>query len=368
MAKVGLPRIAILGGGPAGLEAALVARSQGLQVTLYEQGNPGEFVNRWGFVKMFTPFGMNSTPLGKQTLRNDNPKVDLPADTELITGREYRDRYLLPLAAALKDCLRTQCAVVSIGRTGWRKGDPCDGKKLPAFRILVRENNAEKIETADIIFDCTGTYGRPNWVGDGGIPAVGEAAARPQLAYWLEDVRGAKKATYVGKTTILIGSGYSAATTACELVELAQENSATWLIWLTQGTKSQPLPRVPSDPFRERDRLAAKANHLAARCDGNLEYHANTQIDEVTSHGPDKGFRVSGKVNGKPMLWDVDRVIANVGYKPEANLAAELRETEPGYFVIGAKAAGRSGDSLIRDSHEQIRLAFASLGAVAKAA
>jgi thioredoxin reductase len=370
MAKVGLPRIAILGGGPAGLEAALVARSQGLPFTLFEQGNPGEFVNRWGFVKMFTP-------LGKQTLRSDNPKVELPADTDLLTGREYRDRYLLPLAASLKDCLRTQCAVVSIGRTGWRKSDPGDGKKLPPFRILVRENNAEKFETADAILDCSGTYGRPNWVGDGGIPAMGETAARPQMAYWLEDVRGAKKANYAGKTTILIGGGYSAATTACELVELAQENSATWLIWLTHGAKSQPLPRVPNDPFKERDRLAAKANHLAARCDGNLEYHANTQIDEVSSHGPDKGFRVSGRIHGKPMLWDVDRVIANVGYKPETNLAAELRVSEPagefrtaepGYFIIGAKSRGRDSGGLIRDAHEQIKQAFVGLGAISKAA
>ena len=364
MAKVGLPRIAILGGGPAGLEAALVARSQGFPVALYEQSTPGEFVGRWGFVKMFTPFGMNCTPLGKQTLRHENPKIELPADTDFLTGREYRERYLLPLAATLKDCIRPQCSVVSIGRSGWRKGDLGDSKKLPPFRLLVRDNNVEKIETADVIFDCTGTYGRPNWIGDGGIPAIGESAARAQLSYWLEDIRGAKKATYAGKTTILIGGGYSAATTAYELVELAQENPATWLIWLTHGAKSQPLPRVPNDPYKERDRLAAKANHLAARCDGNLEYRANTQIDEVTSHGPDKGFRVSGRVNNKPMLWEVDRVIANVGYKPDVHLAAELREDEPGYFVIGAKCGGQ----LIRYSHEQIKLAFASLGTVVKAA
>jgi thioredoxin reductase len=368
MAKAGSPRIAILGGGPAGLEAALLAKAHGFPCALYEQGNPGEYVNRWGFVKMFTPFGMNSTPLGRHTLRTENPKVEIPAETDLLTGREYRDRYLLPLAATLKDCLRTQCAVVGVGRSGSRRSDPVEARKPSPFRILVRENNAEKIETADVVLDCTGTYGRPNWIGDGGIPAVGEAAARPQLSYWLEDIRGGKKAHYAGKTTILVGDGYSAATTACELVELASENAATWLIWLSHGGKSQPLPRIPGDPFKERDRLAAKANHLAARCDGNLEYHANTQIDEVTSHGPDKGFRVAGRVNGKPMLWDVDRVIANVGYKPDGNLSAGLPEAEPAYHVIGAKAAGRSGESLIRNAHEQLRRIFAGLGAVPKAA
>ncbi len=377
MAKSGLPRIAILGGGPAGLEAALAARAAGHPVTVYEQGQPGEFVGRWGFVRMFTPFGMNATPLGKQAIREANPQVQLPADTDLLTGRDYRERYLQPLAAALKDCIRPQCAVVSVGRGGWRKTDPGDTRKLPPFRLLVRENNVERFESADVVFDCSGTYGRPNWVGDGGIPAAGEAAARPQMTYWLEDVRGAKKATYTGKTTILIGTGYSAATTACELIELAEENPATWLIWLTHGAKSQPLPRVPGDQFKERDRLAARANHLAARCDGNLDYHANVQIDELTSHGPDKGFRVAGRIAGKPMLWDVDRVIANVGYKPDMALCSELRvgepagdfrTAEPGYFVIGAKSKGRASGALIRDAHEQIQQSLSSVRLLSKAA
>ena len=88
------------------------------------------------------------------------------------------------------------------------------------------------------------------------------------------------------------------------------------MIWLTRGPRSTPLARNPNDPLRERDRLAAKANNLATRGDGNVEFHAQVLIDEVTSHGPDKGFRVSGRCNGKPMVWEVDRVIGNVGYLP----------------------------------------------------
>lgn len=103
-------RIAILGGGPIGLEAALYARTAGLTVTVYEQGHPAEAVNRWGFVRMFTPLGMNVTPLGRMTLVKERPPVDLPADTEYLTGREFRDRYLVPLAnsSVLKDCIRPQ--------------------------------------------------------------------------------------------------------------------------------------------------------------------------------------------------------------------------------------------------------------------
>lgn len=373
MSKPGHPRIAILGGGPIGLEAALYAKRAGCEVILFEQGQIAESVNRWGFARMFTPFGLNRTSLGKQILRDDRTAPNPPADTEYLTGREFRDAYLLPLAAGvLKDSIRCPAAVLGIGRAGWRKTDRPDPRKpLPPFRLLVREaNNVDRFESADVILDCTGTYNRPNWVGDGGIPAAGEIAARPQVPYWLEDVRAAKKALYSGKSTILIGSGYSAATTMCGLAELAEENQSTWVIWLTHGVRTQPLPRLANDPHKERDRLAARANQLATRCDGNLEYHPQTQIDELVCHGPDKGFRVAGRIAGKPMSWEVEKVIANVGYRADANLTAELRvgephgehrTDEPGYYILGAKSHGRSSEFLLKDGHEQIRRVFASI-------
>ena len=367
MTKPGPPRIAILGGGPIGLEAALYAKRAGCFVTLFEQGQIAESVNRWGFARMFTPFGSNATSLGKQALRDDRTVPDLPTDTEYLTGREFRDAYLLPLASGiLKESIRTPAAVLGIGRANWRKTDSPDQRKpLPPFRLLVREaNNVERFEVADVVLDCTGTHTRPNWVGDGGIPAAGEIAARPQLPYWLEDVRAAKKATYSGKSVILIGSGYSAATTVCGLADLAEEYQSTWVIWLTRGNRTQPLSRLANDPYKERDRLAARANQLATRCDGNLEYHAQTQIDELICHGPDKGFRVAGRIAGKPMSWEVEKVIANVGYRADLNLTAELRVAEPhgdfrtdepGYYILGAKSHGRNSEFLLQQGHEQIR-------------
>ena len=124
---------------------------------MYEQGNPAEYLNRWGFVRLFTPLGMNVTPLGRMTLLKERPPVDLPADTEYLTGREFRDAYLVPLATSsvLKEVVRPQSTVLSVGRTGWRKTDPADPRKpLPPFKLLIREaNNVERFDTADIIFD-----------------------------------------------------------------------------------------------------------------------------------------------------------------------------------------------------------------------
>ena len=51
MAKPESPRLAILGGGPIGLEAALYARTLELPVALYERGRIGEHLHRWGHVR-----------------------------------------------------------------------------------------------------------------------------------------------------------------------------------------------------------------------------------------------------------------------------------------------------------------------------
>jgi Pyridine nucleotide-disulphide oxidoreductase len=374
MAKAtSLPRIAVLGSGPIGLEAALYARTLNYPVTIYDAGQVAEHVNRWGHVTMFTPFGSNTTTLGMNAILRENPKREFARDDDAITGREWRESYLLPLAETplLKDCFQLQTSILTIGRTGWRKTDPVEPNQvLPPFRLLVRTaQGQERFDTADRILDCTGSYSRPNWAGDAGIPAAGEIAARPQISYWIDDILGGKKAQYAGKSIILIGGGYSAATTMMNLATLASENQATWAVWLTHAPRGGgPLPRIPNDPLRERDKLALRANNFACRCDHHLEYYAMSFIEEIVSHGPEKGFRVAGQVNGKPMSWEVDRVIANVGYRPDMTLCQELRVSEPvgdiltnepDYYVLGMKSQGRSANFILRTGYEQIRRVFA---------
>src|SRR4051794_19800732 len=365
-------RVAVLGAGPIGLEAALYAKACGLTAAVYERGQVGEHLHRWGHVRMFTPFGMNTTPLGLATLRAERKKRDLPAAADFVTGRQFREAYLAPLAESedLLESVHTQTAVLHVGRSaGVKKSAPDDGNR--PFRLLIRqENGQERIDTADVVLDCTGTYNTPNRLGDGNMPAVGELAAGPHPAPGLEDVLGAKKDHYAGRSIVLIGDGYSAATTVCNLAALAEEHPATWVIWLTRGPRGAPLPRITNDPLKERDRLAVKANSLATRCDGNLEFHPQTVIDEVTCHGPDKGFRVAGRSAGQVVSWEVERVIAHIGYRVDARICDGLRVTEtnhqpetgePGYFALGAKSYGRDSGFLLRDGHDQIRRVFAQL-------
>jgi thioredoxin reductase len=398
MAKPEPPRIAVLGAGPVGLEAALYARRLGYPVTVYERGRVAEAVQQWGHVRLFSPFGMNATPLGRAAIRAENPKHELPADGDCVTGRDYAAAYLEPLAmtAPLIDCLRLDTRVVQVGRAGLLKTDSADRGKRP-FRLLLRDaKGQEKFAAADVVLDCTGTYGQPRWLGDGGIPAAGELAARPQIASGVEDVLGADRARYAGKSVLVVGAGYTAATHVVRLAELAGQHPEMWVVWLARGPRSQPLPRHPGDPLRERDRLAAKANSLATRGEGHVEFHAASVVDEVVGHGPDKGFRVTARVGGKAKTWEVDRVIASVGYQPDPHLTRELqvhecyasqgpmglaaallkqgggdclavaptgpaalKTTEPNFYVLGAKSYGRNSHFLMRTGFEQVRDVFA---------
>ncbi len=368
-------QIAILGCGPIGLEAAVVARKRGHSVTVYDAGLVAEHVNRWGHVRMFSPFGQNVTPWGRDCLNRVQPDRELPGDQDVVTGREWRDAYLVPLAESslLKDCLQLQTTVLTIGRTGWRKTDETkSGQALPPFRILVRSpQGQERFDSADIILDCTGTYSKPNWAGDAGIPAAGEISARPHIAHGVEDILGAKKSHYADRSIVLIGNGYSAATSIVQLAALAEDHQSTWVFWLTNVERgSTPLPRIPNDPWKERDKLAARANNLACRCDGNLEYHAAARIEEILCHGPDKGFRIGATVNTKPMTWEIDRVITNVGFRPDMTICQELRVAEPkgdcvtdepGYYILGIKSAGRTSQFTLSMGYEQIRKVFAQI-------
>lgn len=395
MGKSNAIRLAIIGAGPIGLEAALYAQQLDFAVTLFERGRIGENLLRWGFVRLFTPFGMNSTPLGRKQLKSKPP-----ADDAILTGREHVQQYLQPLADSLQSAIQTEAHVLKISRRDFLKSDaPGDNARLKSpFRLLVRDKQRERIEEADVVLDCTGTYGQHRWAGAGGIPCPGEIQAEPHIAFHLDDIAGDRKNHYAGRSILIVGSGYSAATSAVAVADLGREHPATWGVWIARGTATTPLRRIAGDPLRERDRLAMRANSLATRSDDNVEFHPGVQIDALEFLGADKGFRVSTRTPAGPRVFEVERMVANVGSTPDTNLYRELhiaedvaslapigmaqaledarghdslkiavpgpdalRTPEPNFFILGGKSFGRHSTFLLRVGFSQIRQVFAIL-------
>ena len=410
-------RIAILGAGPAGLEAALYARYLGYDVDLYERGRAAENLLRWGHVRMFTPWRMNVTPLGAAALRAQHDAWRPPDDEAILTGRELAEQYFIPLAQSdlLVDGLQTGIEVRAIGRHGLLKQDLVDEEiRIDApFRILLGEaGGQERLATADVVIDATGTYGNHLWAGQAGIPALGELAAAAQIEYGLPDLLGAEREKYAGRRVLLVGAGYSAATNAVALAELAAAAPATRVTWLTRprpsgGEASQgPMTLIADDRLPERDRLARAANALAA-AGAPIEHRGATSIECIQPLAGG-GYRVglSGEHAGEV---EIDRIIANVGFRPDNRLYSELQvhecyasggpmklsaallqapaadclaqaaagseallneallneallNPEPDFYILGAKSYGRNSQFLLSAAHEQIRQLFSIIG------
>jgi thioredoxin reductase len=391
------PRIAILGAGPIGLEAALYARQLKLPFTIFEQGRIGEHVWRWGHVKLFSPFGMNATPLGRKAVQSVRLDYQFPADDACVSGREHVERYLSPLSEVLRDRIRTETRVVSVGRLGFFKqegaGDP--NRARQPFLLLVRERGQDRYEQADVVLDCTGVYSHHRWLGPGGIPALGEAQAEPHIAYGLVDILGDARRDYINRSVLVVGSGYSAATTVSYIAKLGEEHNTTWATWIARTGGTRPLRRIPDDPLRERDRLAAHANNLATRTDDNVDFQGNTHVEQIEMLQNNQGFRVALKSGNDKRTIEVEKIIANVGYTPDRALYRELqvhecyasfgpmklaallagsssqdclkqvchgpeslRNPEPNLYILGAKSYGRNSNFLLRIGFEQVRDAF----------
>ena len=391
-------QIVIIGAGPVGLEAALYARAIGYDVQVLEKRDVANHIRQWAHVRLFSSFSMNHTALGKKLLAENG--VALPGDDEYLSGGEFVERYLAPLAKsdALRGSIVTNCEVLAISREHTLKGDHIgDGeRKKQPFRILTRDaDGREKFYFADVVIDASGTYGNPNWLGDGGIPALGELANRSRIVYHLEDLSGGAGDKCIGKTTLLIGDGQSAGTTVQSFEKLLEASPDTRLIWLTRLDKAEPLIEIPDDPLPGRKTVARDANRLTRHPRVRWIKNAAVQAIEFDEKSATFSVQITGPAGTE--LLTVNRIIANVGCGPdnsiyrelqvhecyasrgpmklsaallaEASSAADcltqtgkgpdtLKNPEPDFYILGMKSYGRNANFLMKIGFEQIRDAF----------
>ncbi len=389
------PHIAILGAGPIGLEAALAAAERGLAFTVYEADRDvGGHVRRWGHVRTFTPWEMNVSDRAGRALAGSGREA--PLGPALPLGHELVERLLEPLAAlpALAGRLRLGARVVAVGREGLLKHEEIgsDRRARRPFRLLVADPDGdERLERADVVIDCTGTYGNPNRLGDGGIPAAGEAIFEDRIVRSLPDV-ARKGPEWAGRTILLTGAGHSAQTAARELAAFARGAPGTRVVWAVRS----PAPTwgaVAGDPLPERAALNAAAGELAAGGSDAVDMRPGAVTEALAGRD---GRIVATLRNGEVEEVEVDRVLALNGGVGDASLYRQLQvhecyatcgpiklaaallgesgggdclgqgghgpETlvnpEPGFFVLGSKSYGRNSQFLLRVGWEQVDQVF----------
>lgn len=396
------PRVAVLGAGPTGLDAALAVAALDWPVTVYEQaGHVAAHARSWGHVRLFTPWSMNLSPRLRSLLGAGAPTgEDCPTGADLA-GALGRAAALPPLAGAV----RTGTRVTAVSRTGLVKSDEIGTPVRAAapFRLLVSGPAAtETVETADVVLDCTGTWGNPNPTGDGGIPAPGERSLGSRLSRDIPETGAAWR----GRRVLLVGSGNSAQTAARDLA--AAEASVVWAVRAAAPTWGA----VADDPLPARRALVEHSRAVAEGLVPQVELRTGVVVEALRPEGAgvvavlrrrhggagsDGGDGSDGDDGGEVR---VDRVVSLTGASADLSLARALqvhlcyategpmalaasllgeaggdclaqaspgvgvlRNPEPDFYVLGSKSYGRTPSFLLRVGWEQVDQVVGALAA-----
>ena len=388
-------KIAVIGAGPIGLEAALYARFLGYEVVVFERGQVCAEVLGWGHLRMVTPAAMNRSVLGVAAIQAQDEAYRPAADDAYLTAFEWVADYLRPLAETdlIADHLRLGTEVLAVGKEELRKHE------LPghedrgdwSFRLLVRDSDGrQRIELADVVIDATGVVGQPNWIGHGGIPAVGEPEIRSQIEHGFPDFHGKDRAKYAGRHILLIGEDWMTALNASGLAALAREVPETRVTWITEGDPAEiggPIRSSNDDRLPERLRIIDDVNAWVINGGDTIQFWPSTKVEAIRAGAGPEAFEVefSGKRTG---TFSFDAVIASVGFRPCRAIYRELQvrdcfaserspppeavrvdatyqplvQPEPNFYILGAKSWGRNPGFLISEGLNQIRELFKIIG------
>ena len=398
--------IIIIGAGPIGLETALYARYLGYQVTLIEKGQICHHVLQWQHISMFSPFGDNSSTLGRAAIASQSPAHPLDALNQLQTGAQWFKNYLEPLSQTdlIVDHIRTHTEVLSVSRSWLIKTDLSEPQVRgnDTFRVLIQDGKQETVITADIVIDTSGVLGQPNQIGTGGATAIGESNCHNQFHRLSPTIEQA--ATLTDQRILVVGSGHTAAHTLVNLTQTRSTADATnaTITWITRNSNQLGIAAIADDPLRNRCDLVQQANQQAS--DKQVTRLAGTTIHRITQQD-DGTFEVElyqrndGENDGRQITLVVDQVFAHTGFQPDSSIfrelqvhlcyategpsklaakllnhgsedcldqspvsAADLINPEPNFYVLGVKSYGRNSNFLFSVGLQQIKQLFQIIG------
>jgi thioredoxin reductase len=385
-------RVAVLGAGPVGLDAALAASEAGDLVTVYEASHrPAAHVRDWGHVRLFSPWSMNVSHRMKRALDGLSLPLEVEADAT-PTGHELADRVLDPLwsRSPLRDVLRLRTRVVAVGREGVLKHEEIAAPERARrpFRILLQDpDGREWVEHAHMVLDCTGKYGNPNTLGDGGIPAPGERSVQDRIHWRIPnlDVDGD---AWRDRTILLVGSGHSAQTAAVALSEWAGGGRVR-VVWAIRDAQPD-LDAVADDPLSGRRALTNAAAALVGGSSPVVESRTGVAIESMAAEEGRVRVRLRLPQGGNEDV-SVDRILGLTGAVGDHTLYRQLqvhecyatsgpmklsaallgatggdcldqeshgvdtlRSPEPSFFLLGDKSYGRNNTFLLRVGFQQV--------------
>lgn len=348
-------RVAIIGGGPIGLAAAVGCLARGHEPSVFETDTPGASLRRWGPTRFFTPLAMNVAPSVLELAGAHD-------GTALLTGPETAD--LLAKAAGsplLAPYIHSHTRVTSVTRARLSRGDMAGHPvraELP-FSLVLGERSVE----VDAVLDASGTSGNPI-----PLPIAGAPHA-------IRDLGTLADTSLRGKRVLVLGHGHSAANAL-----VALEDSGAHVTWAVRSRNRRPIATVPGDPLPERARVVSRANALAEQPPGWLRVERAAFIESFAGG--------TAKLSGDRTV-DFDVLVALLGYRPDHSIVSELplelgaategvarleralanvtdclsvpavapadlASGEPRFHFIGAKSYGRARTFLLQTGYAQL--------------
>ena len=384
--------IVVIGAGPIGLAAAAHLAARGQRFLVLEAGPAvGTHVSAWGHVQVFSPWRYNVDPTARTLLRRAG-WVDPDADA-LPTGAELVINYLQPLAKLpdIEPHLRFGTRVLAVARAGHDKMKTAGREQAP-FDIRIKTSAGEESVLARAVIDASGTYGVPNPLGANGLSAIGEDGCRRQIFYGIPDVIGPERARYAGRSVAVVGSGHSAFNALLDLAQLSTTEPGTAITWVVRrddvgaaygGGAADALPARGA--LGARLRTLVDAGHIrlvtgfrAAAVERTTETirlrdpdgRALGPFDEivaVTGFRPDLAMLRELRLELDPIVESpralaplIDPNVHSCGTVPPHG-AEELRQPEPGFYIVGMKSYGRAPTFLMLTGYEQVRSVVAEL-------
>ncbi|WP_372593375.1 NAD(P)-binding domain-containing protein [Actinotalea sp.] len=384
--------VAVIGAGPIGLAAAAHLSDRGLPFVVLEAGDDvGAAVSEWAHVRTFTPWQYLVDPTAEALLAATG--WTRPATPVPPTGGELVDEYLRPLGALLAPHVRLGHRVTAVTRDGLDKTRSIGRSEHP-FLLRVQGPDGELLELrARAVLDASGTWAGRNPLGASGLPAAGEDAAAPFLVGPLPDVLGRDRERFAGRSTLVVGSGHSAANTLLALGRLAAEEPTTRIIWAIRGDSPEKVYGGGSaDQLEARGRLGEDLRSLVAS--GVVRLVPRFSVTGLESHGDT--VSVIG-ATPEQRIDDLHQVAAATGFRPDLAMLSEVRldldpgleapralgplidpayhscgtvpphghrdlaQPEEGFFIIGMKSYGRAPTFLVTTGNEQARSVVAAL-------
>jgi hypothetical protein len=392
--------VAILGAGPIGLDAALACLEKGWPCTVYESAaSVAANVTAWRHIRLFTPWSMNVSARMLAHLRAAGMQLPGPAE-HCPTGAEFAEQLLRPLAELpeLAAAIRSHTRVLAVARQGLLKHEKIGSTQRGSqpFRLLLAgrrdgADDVEYVEHADLLLDCTGSYGQANCLGDGGIPAPGELRVADRIIRRIPDL-DSEADEWAGRRVLLVGAGKSAQTAARDLAELVVAEPGTQVLWAVRAADPD-WGKVSNDPLSQRQELVEVSQRLRAGEVPGVQMRTAVVIDALRE--TDDGVAVTLRSStGDVEEIVVDRIIALTGFLGDTSLYRQLqvhecyataapmnlsaallgaagagpadclaqasygvdtlRVPEPNFFVLGMKSYGRNSTFLLRVGYEQV--------------